>query len=354
MSGTLEFTALDRVLVIAPHPDDESIATGGLLQIAHAAGATCRVVIVTDGDNNPWPQRWSERRWRIGANERARWGARRRAEAMAALSVLGLNHAATNFDVQFLGLPDLGLTDMLMRMDERASNSLRMQIDEFQPTWLVLPALNDRHPDHSALHVMTRVALAEYAGAAPKLLAFGVHGELHDERHIELPLTDAQRAVKRTAIFTHASQMQLSGKRFLAYAKAQEPFQSVAQVPTENPQHPLHAGIGDHGELLVHIDRGLWPGRIDGLTLFVVVQYGENAGARWQVALGRRGDCEARDCVSGLPVAAATLARSDAEFVVTMPLLMQPSQGYVKLARATPGMFVFDRFGWQTIGLLRT
>jgi len=79
MSEPLRLTAADRVLVIAPHPDDESIACGGLLLAARDADARRRVVTLTDGDNNPWPQRWIEKRWRIDATARARWGARRRA-----------------------------------------------------------------------------------------------------------------------------------------------------------------------------------------------------------------------------------------------------------------------------------
>src|SRR4051812_14363692 len=111
LSDQLEIRTQDRVLVIAPHPDDESIATGGLLQAVQAAGAALRLIVLTDGDNNPWPQRWIEKRWHIGPTERARWGARRRTEAHAALRVLGIDAGV----VRFLGLPDLGVTDLLMR-----------------------------------------------------------------------------------------------------------------------------------------------------------------------------------------------------------------------------------------------
>ena len=60
-----------RILILAPHPDDESLGTGGLIQQALAAGAALRVLFITDGDNNPWPQRFIERRWFINAPERA-------------------------------------------------------------------------------------------------------------------------------------------------------------------------------------------------------------------------------------------------------------------------------------------
>ena len=54
MPVSLPSSAQDRLLVVAPHPDDETIAAGGLIQSALHAGAAVRVLFATDGDNNPW------------------------------------------------------------------------------------------------------------------------------------------------------------------------------------------------------------------------------------------------------------------------------------------------------------
>src|ERR1035437_4372289 len=78
---TLLFSDQSRLLLIAPHPDDESLACGTTLQAAVRAGAAVRVIYVTDGDNNPWPQRFMERKWRIRQADRLRWGQLRRREA---------------------------------------------------------------------------------------------------------------------------------------------------------------------------------------------------------------------------------------------------------------------------------
>src|SRR5215471_9298548 len=51
------FTSRSRVMLIAAHPDDESLACSVLLQRAVRAAAAIRVVYLTDGENNPWPQR---------------------------------------------------------------------------------------------------------------------------------------------------------------------------------------------------------------------------------------------------------------------------------------------------------
>src|SRR5437588_12893351 len=104
------FTSKSRLMLVAPHPDDEALACSVLLQRAVRAGAAVRVVYATDGDDNPWPQRVLERKWRLNATDRRRWGRLRRTEALAALRVLGVN----GFAARFLGLPDQKLTAMLM------------------------------------------------------------------------------------------------------------------------------------------------------------------------------------------------------------------------------------------------
>jgi LmbE family N-acetylglucosaminyl deacetylase len=44
-------TAADRVLVVAPHPDDETLCCAGILQLALRAGAAVGVVWLTAGDS---------------------------------------------------------------------------------------------------------------------------------------------------------------------------------------------------------------------------------------------------------------------------------------------------------------
>ena len=134
MTALPAFRADERLLVLAPHPDDETLATGGLIQLALAAGCAVRVLILTDGDNNPWPQRWLERRWRIDAAARARWGQRRRAEARHALEILGLAPDAWCC----FGWADLGLTDRLLA-DSASEHAIAAEIRRFAPTRLAAP-----------------------------------------------------------------------------------------------------------------------------------------------------------------------------------------------------------------------
>jgi LmbE family N-acetylglucosaminyl deacetylase len=58
---TVDLSPTDRLLVVAPHPDDETLGAGGLLQRAAARGAAVRLCYATSGENNPWAQAAFER-----------------------------------------------------------------------------------------------------------------------------------------------------------------------------------------------------------------------------------------------------------------------------------------------------
>ncbi|RCS30059.1 PIG-L family deacetylase [Rhodanobacter denitrificans] len=225
--GLPPFSAATRLLVVAPHPDDETIATGLLIQQVRAAGGEVRILLLTAGDNNPWPQRWLERRLLIGAADRRRWGRRRHAEVLQALQSLGVPEPA----LQSLGWPDMGLTEVLLQADGMAMATLATAIGEFRPDLVAVPALSDRHPDHGTAHVLVRLALAGQV-RPPALLAYLVHGREGNHRLVEIRGTAAQSANKRAALAAHHSQMALSGKRLARLATRPERYADVAATPS--------------------------------------------------------------------------------------------------------------------------
>jgi LmbE family N-acetylglucosaminyl deacetylase len=233
--------ATDRVMVIAPHPDDESVATGGVLQVAVSAGAEVRVVYVTDGENNPWAQRATELRWRISQHHRARWGTRRRREALAALNCLGVPPSGA----RFLGFPDQRVTEALLGGTNAAVERLAAELAGWRPTVLFMPSLEDRHPDHSATAVMTRLAMAQVRwNTPPHVFAYVVHGPgaagsgRCDETCV---LSGPEREVKRRAILLHTSQLRLRRRFLLRFADETESYASGPLAPTVNrAAHPFH------------------------------------------------------------------------------------------------------------------
>lgn len=349
MSAALTFSAADRVLVLAPHPDDESIATGGLLQAVRDAGAQLRVVVLTDGDNNPWPQRWIEKHWRIDADDRARWGARRRNEARAAMATVGM----AEDQATFFGMPDLGLTDLLMHARIRPVAMLRAEFEAFAPTTLIMPALSDRHPDHSAVHILARLALVSNAGPKPKLLGFAVHGGGSGQIDITVALSEAQRDGKRAAILAHTSQMRLSQRRFLKYVRTEETYWSMATESVPYPDHPARATV-HHDTLDVQIDGRRWGRRLTGHDLFIVLESDTGVQCRWQVPLGsRKQTIPVFDAIVGAPAIAADQTRSGRRLGlrIALPSGFAVRNGWVKIAPPQPGLWVLDRYGWQVVAV---
>jgi LmbE family N-acetylglucosaminyl deacetylase len=210
----------DRLLVIAPHPDDEVIGAGGLIQRAAAHGDV-RVVFVTAGENNPWPQRVLQRKWLITAEDRIAWGALRRREAMESLAALGApEHAPI-----FLNFPDTQIARMARGGDQRLSEILRTIIREFQPSLLVSTSAQDFHADHRAVAYFAHHAVRGTGDNAPEIVTYVVHGDGAPHRlHFSLQLTDRECERKRKAIECHASQLLLGRRRFLSYAQPREDF----------------------------------------------------------------------------------------------------------------------------------
>jgi LmbE family N-acetylglucosaminyl deacetylase len=208
--------SIERTMIIAPHPDDDVIAAGGLLQRVVAAGGDVSVVFVTDGENNPWPQRYMQRRWFLGSEDRAAWGAMRRSEALCSLARLGVPKAST----RFLAFPDQQIAGLARRGDLRLRDELRAAVDEFRPTLIVSPSANDLHSDHRAI-----AWFAHAAAQGAEITTYLVHGTPQPERLMwTVILSERERRRKLEAIECHTSQLALSRTRFLAHAGFTESF----------------------------------------------------------------------------------------------------------------------------------
>ncbi len=193
-------TAADRILILAPHPDDETIGCGGVIQKAVALGLPLRVVFLTYGDNNEWSFVLYRKRLEVLPGQVQQMGLVRHDEATAAARTLGL----TPEQLVFLGYPDFGTLDiwyshwgdqpplrsMLTRVTavpyanarrpgapykgEEILADLETILGEFRPTQIFLSHPADHNPDHLALYLFTRVALWDL-GLEPALYPYLVH-----------------------------------------------------------------------------------------------------------------------------------------------------------------------------------
>ena len=249
-----DILAESRLLILAPHPDDEALATGGLLQRAQSVGARVCVVFLTDGENNPWPQRVADRRWSIGARERARWGARRRGEALRSLRTLGV----TPDRVSFLGFPDQHLTALLTSGDPSLARVLSEVLAEQSPTHVFSPSTHDHHSDHSAAAVAVRGACARRGRHhAPRLFEYVVHDgkQIPAVRVIRLSPTADEVDRKHHAIACHLSQLFFRRAELLAFATHDEVFFEPAIAGSDEPMHPIRAIQLDRGQLRLSLHR---------------------------------------------------------------------------------------------------
>ena len=335
----------DRLLVLAPHPDDESLATGGLLQMAISAGADVRVLVATNGERNPWPQRFCEHRWHIGPGEESRWGARRQEEAIAATAALGL----PGQDLFFLSCPDQGLTDILLRSPDPLIDRLISEFDRWQPSHLIGPSLADLHPDHSALAVLLALALARWPRKPfpVKHYVYRIHGPPLRESpgSVELSLDPAQADRKRRAILCHASQMRLSRNRFLAYAQPSEWFQ-----PSEKKFHPnvVLQAVSRHGNSLeLVLRRGSLDFWRPATLWLLLIKDRQRDFLRFKLpSVSRRGTMQpaGTSSLGSLPCEAIVESRRT---VVTTDLGTLPEFAFVKYV---PRWKIFlDKAGWSVI-----
>ncbi len=144
-----EASARRRTLVVAPHPDDETIGCGAAIARKRAAGTRVDVVVVCDGrhshaSNVISPQQLADKR---------------AAESLEACALLGVDRA----HVRFLGFEELTLWRCL---DDIAAE-LAAVIDEVDPEEILVVTEEDWHTDHQATHVALLRALARRPFSGP-------------------------------------------------------------------------------------------------------------------------------------------------------------------------------------------
>lgn len=236
MPEQLKLSPAHRILGVFPHPDDEALAAGLLLQQAQAAGASVDLLFLTSGEANTWPLRVMERTFRVSPRHRQLFAARREQETQRALEVLGLPPRCA----RFWRWPDAQLTAQALADPRSLVEPLQRTLAELQPTHVVAPLLADRHPDHSTAAVLVLAASAKQPAT---LLGYAAHGPLRRRpegaRYLVLGSPQAV-ARKAAAIACHRSQLVFRRRFHLSFATDSEFFFPLA---AQEPDPVLEAEL---------------------------------------------------------------------------------------------------------------
>lgn len=196
-------------LILAPHPDDESIGCGGLIAECAAQSRPVRVVILSDGGashpNSP-------------SFPRSRLAALRQEETRAAVAELGLDPSR---DLAFLGQPDAALPSQGPGFEAAVAAILRLAGTGPPPAAVFTTWGHDPHTDHKAARAIG-AAVARTLPSRPRFFSYPVWGwafahpipgfPTPPEPDLSEPLrgvrfaTDRHLSEKRKAVMSHRSQ----------------------------------------------------------------------------------------------------------------------------------------------------
>ncbi len=275
-------TADDRVLVIAPHPDDEVLGCAGLIRRSVVAGADLQVGLLTNGDASELSLIFAGKVARRTPVQYRGLGEIRQRETLAALAALGVPPR----HVHFLGYPNNGLQELLtpehwsperpytspytgacacpysraftpdaVYCGEQLRADMEALLSRTRPTMLFVVLPEDIHPDHRATAEITVAAvaglLAQGTAWTRELSVYGylIHwphwptprgyspalgllppAALNDRTWLELPLSPTEEHAKDAAIRCYHSQKPNLDRLLLAFVRTNECFAQLGEA----------------------------------------------------------------------------------------------------------------------------
>jgi LmbE family N-acetylglucosaminyl deacetylase len=191
----------DRVLVVAPHCDDEALGSAEFIKKTLKNGGRVKVVLITNGDGFKSALQFDYLNIHPRPIDYIRFGYERQKESLKALKRLGLSED----NVTFLGYPDGGIaylfytnwdkgepytssdtaTDKTPYNNSYAKGAIycgenleadfEKIITDYKPNYIIYPHPNDRHPDHMAVNAFIKYTITKLNYKPDKELLYLVH-----------------------------------------------------------------------------------------------------------------------------------------------------------------------------------
>lgn len=410
-----EFTSGDKVLVLAPQPDDETIGAGGVIQKAVKAGAKVKVVLLTNGENNLFAFIVYKNHPFLGRKDFRRMGEVRRQESVKAMTMLGL----TENDVISLGYPDRGTQEIMIHhwdqadpyrsgfareekvsypeaMSPGASYSGESVLDDlkeilldYKPNKIFVSHPADANRDHRALYLFLRVALWDLDGkiSIPEIYPYFVHiarwpkprgykptlklmpppvfseGEVS---WLTLSLTPEEIEKKYNAIKAYPSQIKYAPKLLISFARDNELFGDypVVAVRQETPSagtlrsRPVHKSALSYAregsDLIVRLALKRRINKKLGVSLSLLPY---KRGVRFsdmpkvEVKIGLRG-LRVKDQVRDVALKGVRFTSRGKEIEFRVPLAVLGSPDYIMISAKTALKDLnVDEMAWRVLSL---
>ncbi|RIZ70879.1 MAG: PIG-L family deacetylase [Methylococcales bacterium] len=277
----LKIGSHERLLVLAPHPDDETLSAAGLIQQVFDHGGTVRSVVVTSGDAYVEAIQRDLGKTNLSSADYIHYGEKRLQESRSAAHVLG--HGYIHLDLY--GFSDGSIYPMLVshwgrthpdrsgftgyshvpyveaedkgiaQEGELLRNELVAILRATKPTMIVFPDVMENDSDHAGLGMFALLAINDWlehsigAEPNPRLFAYLIHWQ-HGwpsgstaEKPLDLstqplflpddlplrgltrtctPLNEAERLLKREALAQYHTQQRAMGSFLAAFVRSNE------------------------------------------------------------------------------------------------------------------------------------
>jgi LmbE family N-acetylglucosaminyl deacetylase len=149
-----------RVLIVAPHPDDETLGCGGSISLLCRKGYDVNVLIISDGTgSHPNSQKYPAP---ILQSIRSQ-------ETLTALAILGVDRSA----ITFLNLKDGAIPTVTAPKFHPAKVLCRNYLQVTAPDTIFVPWRLDPHPDHRATWQLIQAAILSL-GMMPQVIEYPI------------------------------------------------------------------------------------------------------------------------------------------------------------------------------------
>lgn len=270
------------LLVVSPHPDDETLCCAGVIRRVVAAGGHVSIVWLTSGDGSELDLLLIEKALRVQPAKMRDLAARRMREARAAAAILGVPPRRQFF----LGYPDGGLLSLLTdhftvpyysrftaALDvpyahtlgaghpytgESLERDFTRVLERVRPSLVLAPSPQDGHSDHRAAGILTlrvlsrrhQLSRARYwivhggrVWPSPRGLKMKLPLKAPPRGRglplVPFPLHRLEEADKLEAVRQYQTQMRVMSSFLLSFVRTNELYSSLPVPPFQAAQSTI-------------------------------------------------------------------------------------------------------------------